>query len=495
VPIRAKQKQELLHMMNASSAGCGCSSFARLVVIAILLLIVAIIAVLIDTEAIGASNSANVSLTKLRWNGSSMKETTGGARYFNETAIGGGIFMLGENASTLIRATTNATEHSIGNEQIMANDTDIRPHASNRPSPPPVANQSSTLQEEELTELKPAFNHTAAHGPAADQTTGGGILVHHKYLDRGSNFWFASSGCAVAVWVFNGFPRIFQDCKDVARTRLVVPHLVQANDTIYVPTKLVPSFLRGPMVNITVPIVVLSGQYKYTRGGLNKKIIRQFLNHQLIMKWMVQNPDMYLNGGNFRGPRAKVATLPFGLQQNHYDPHNPKPRPEVVFREAFQRHLQLPQKTRAIFYGYINPTSSTRQNIPSGAYLPLDQFYDQLAKSRFVVSPEGDRPDCYRNYEALAFGAIPITNLNPSWYPFFQDGPVVFSTTDWNNLTEENVLSRMQAQNFSIVNRNMVFEEYWLEYVDKVAGMPLRWWDRIGKRAAFLKEFVNYTVS
>lgn len=388
----------------------------------------------------------------------------------------------------------NTTAEGSSNQTFFSHTTAADGNSTNQASMNDMSTMTISINSENPPRQSVTFGQDEKHGINETSSRKG----MSKYLDRGANFWFAQSGCAVSVWVFNGGPRTFRDCADIyARNIEGRMHLVQANDTVYVPTKLISSFFFGPMVNLTVPIVVLSGQYQYQRANrLSKKIIRQFARHPLLMKWFVQNPDLYLNGGQIRGPRFKISTLPFGLQKNHYDPHNPKPKPGVVFREAFMRHIQLPEKTRGIMYGYINPaTSVTRQSIPSGEYLSLDKYYDELAQSRFVVSPGGDRPDCYRNYEALAFGAIPITNLNPAWYSFFQDGPIVYSTTDWMNLTEAIVLSHMNINNFSIANRNMVFEEYWLEYADRVTEMPLRWWDRIGQRAAYLDDFVNFTVS
>ena len=42
--------------------------------------------------------------------------------------------------------------------------------------------------------------------------------------------------------------------------------------------------------------------------------------------------------------------------------------------------------------------------------LPLNEFAQQLARARVVLSPEGIGWHCYRHYEALAAGAIPVIN-------------------------------------------------------------------------------------
>lgn len=60
-----------------------------------------------------------------------------------------------------------------------------------------------------------------------------------------------------------------------------------------------------------------------------------------------------------------------------------------------------------------------RQGLRSGVSLPVEDYYEALRTHRFVLSPDGDRPDCYRNYEAIGLGAVPITALSAERYAFF----------------------------------------------------------------------------
>jgi hypothetical protein len=94
-----------------------------------------------------------------------------------------------------------------------------------------------------------------------------------------------------------------------------------------------------------------------------------------------------------------------------------------------------------------------------------------MHESSYVVSPNGDRPDCYRHYEAIGLGAMPITQMNPKYYRHLA-GNVIFNNTNWN-LTELEVTLPRKPK----VNRRLVFEEYWMEYMERIVGRPLRWWD------------------
>jgi hypothetical protein len=81
---------------------------------------------------------------------------------------------------------------------------------------------------------------------------------------------------------------------------------------------------------------------------------------------------------------------------------------------------------------------------------PTDYFLE-MAKSKYVVSPNGDRPDCYRHYEAIGLGAVPITQLDPVLYAHFGFGSAIFNNMQWNL-----ALLEKELDPWPIVNHNMI---------------------------------------
>lgn len=65
----------------------------------------------------------------------------------------------------------------------------------------------------------------------------------------------------------------------------------------------------------------------------------------------------------------------------------------------------------------------------------LIRYYANLASHRFVLSPEGNGVDCYRTWEALYLGAIPIVMSSPATSAF-ADLPILF-TEDYSELSED----------------------------------------------------------
>jgi hypothetical protein len=103
-------------------------------------------------------------------------------------------------------------------------------------------------------------------------------------------------------------------------------------------------------------------------------------------------------------------------------------------------------------------------------FLPgrVDQFslYRLYGEHAFVLSPFGRGRDCYRTWEALLMGAIPIVKTSPLDAAF--DGFPVVLIEDWSEVTAEN-LSRWQlryagAWDDGAVDRGLTLS-YWVDQI------------------------------
>jgi len=74
-------------------------------------------------------------------------------------------------------------------------------------------------------------------------------------------------------------------------------------------------------------------------------------------------------------------------------------------------------------------------------YLKPSDYFSELPKHKFVVSPEGNGMDCHRHYEALMAGCIPILERNPLTEQKYKGCPVLW-TTDYSEITEDYLLKK-----------------------------------------------------
>ncbi len=115
-----------------------------------------------------------------------------------------------------------------------------------------------------------------------------------------------------------------------------------------------------------------------------------------------------------------------------------------------------PASMRAI----CGPTRAARKS-PKGPSLTPDKFYQKIQESHYILSPNGDRPECYRHYEALGLGTVPLSQVDPVSFRHFEGSGLVFNNTVWRF---ETLMETLDSH--PIVNRNLVLEEYWMECVD-----------------------------
>ena len=178
-------------------------------------------------------------------------------------------------------------------------------------------------------------------------------------------------------------------------------------------------------------------------------------------------------------PTAKVSPWPYGLQENTFKKNH------LFGLKLYWRAFELENRHRSgLFLGYFRMIES-RQGIPRGPRKKPRHYYHGLIESHYTFSPDGDRPDCFRHYEAIGLGSIPITQLDPFHYRHLAGGPVIYNNSNWNS-----TFWNMSVPNVT-VNRNLVFAEYWMEYSEREVGRPLNWWDQTAKKPATLEDIAS----
>ena len=65
---------------------------------------------------------------------------------------------------------------------------------------------------------------------------------------------------------------------------------------------------------------------------------------------------------------------------------------------------------------------------------------------------------------------MPITELDQLLFHHLLPAPVIYSNTDWNLTVLEAKLDP-----YPVVDRNLVFESYWIDWIDCVVGFNLNW--------------------
>jgi hypothetical protein len=99
----------------------------------------------------------------------------------------------------------------------------------------------------------------------------------------------------------------------------------------------------------------------------------------------------------------------------------------------------------------------------------LIRYYSRIASHRFVLSPEGNGVDCYRTWEALYLGAIPIVMVSPTMSAF-GDLPILF-TEDYSELTEAYLERRWEEMSRRAFEIDPLMSSHYLQRFLTSVGM------------------------
>jgi hypothetical protein len=324
---------------------------------------------------------------------------------------------------------------------------------------------------------------------------------------------------------------------------------MQPYDTIYVVLNKLPQFVEDVLPTLNVEVVVISGQiHKVPEPSIVRAAVRKLVNDPHVVHWFCQNLNLYfpdafyeynhyykdddndadddegrspgqvVDDVSVHSPRRpyhndhhpKVSPFPFGLKQvvNRNDSSPPKGYASLAYQQVFFESLQAERERGAMLYRrphnnrttiYAGPLRPDRHRLAmhvpgtNSTPLPPVEYYRKVAQHDYVLSPNGDRPECFRTYEALGLGTIPVTELDPHYYWHLKDGPIIYNNNNNNNQVAGdddywNITRLEQSLRPRSALRNMVLEEYWMEYVEWTVGRQLGWWNHDKNRPLTLQE-------
>jgi hypothetical protein len=94
--------------------------------------------------------------------------------------------------------------------------------------------------------------------------------------------------------------------------------------------------------------------------------------------------------------------------------------------------------------------------------LTVEQYYENMSKYKFVISPPGNGIDCFRTYEALYFNCIPIVIKHPL-YDNWKELPII-QVKDYSEVTYELLYSYLDKE----YNMEKLYMTYWRNLIQKI---------------------------
>lgn len=250
------------------------------------------------------------------------------------------------------------------------------------------------------------------------------------------------------------------------------PKDVKNGSTIFVKTDYLDSFCKNYVPKINAKFVLVTHNSDIEIPGNYKKL----LNDKNLIAWFGENVVMQ-HPKLFGIPIGMVYGFMFGqwLQGSFSDldnilqlSHQGKIKKNKLLYMNFsvgrgrgkERHYVWNLFKNKI-YCYSTPLY---KEIPCISYR---QYLQELAESKFVLSPRGSGWDCYRTWEALIVGSYPIVKHSP--LDVLYEGLPVVIVDDWNSITQKFLEKKFEEFSCKTWNLEKLYAPYWLNLIQKAA--------------------------
>ena len=294
-------------------------------------------------------------------------------------------------------------------------------------------------------------------------------LIAGTYTEDSALFYGGHSDTFIIRWAFQELCDHVYDMRTIAWCTepegiTIDPKVVKKGDIVFV--REVNSFLYDIHPAIEHPyIMVTAGEFRDRVLPAQEKL----LHDNKLIAWFSVHPCCVWFPDTFHA-------LPLGVRQDKERYDN---REEL---NSFFAELRKKQKEgllcmnfakdrckEGICYQDRMATYNLFKEKPYCRYIrrkPFNDYITEMSRYKFVLSPSGLGPDCYRTWEAMIVGTIPIMKHGPT-DELYKDLPVLI-VDDWEEITEELLESTWQKFTQKRFNIEKLFIDYWAQQLFSV---------------------------
>lgn len=217
--------------------------------------------------------------------------------------------------------------------------------------------------------------------------------------------------------------------------------IIKDFDIIHVQVNYFNIFYKDILCKINKKIILTTGQWHLPQIK-NCKETDEILNNPNIILWISQNP-IYQNN-------SKYIAFPYGIAYDKLENYS----------HALLKYNNIKNKD-IINLPINNNTNICRKKLPFLKNININEFYFKIAESKFVISPIGDRDDCYRHYEAIGLGTIPISNVNNLYKNIFEENMYYCNIDEMVNIINTNSIN----YKYNEPNKDLICFDYYKEKI------------------------------
>lgn len=181
----------------------------------------------------------------------------------------------------------------------------------------------------------------------------------------------------------------------------------------------------------------------------------RYMNTPNLIKWY---------GQNIMTTHTKLQSIPIGIANEKWSHGD-----ESAFLDVIQKDIK---KERLIYVNFDVNTNITersyclsqinKKGFLMNDKLPFKQYLEEVAKSYFVVSPNGNGVDCHKTWEALYLKTIPIVTKSTN-IEHYKELPIIV-INDWSEFNPEDYTIKLYNDVWSNFNANELTVKKFFNY-------------------------------
>lgn len=229
---------------------------------------------------------------------------------------------------------------------------------------------------------------------------------------------------------------------------------VKNGDIIFVELTALDLFFKDYHNKIKSKYILITHNHDESAPGKFKK----YLDDPNLVAWFTQNSNLDFH--------PKLIPIPIGIPNRTFYKLGHNDLKLTFFRNKFVSC----EKENLVYLNFVIKNNSGERQIVYDLFKDLDfvkcqgkgrwEIYLQdLAKSKFALSPPGKGLDCHRTWEALYMNCFPIVK-HSTLNKLYEDLPIIV-INDWCEITKdflEKKYIRFQNMHF---NYEKLFFDYW----------------------------------
>jgi hypothetical protein len=210
---------------------------------------------------------------------------------------------------------------------------------------------------------------------------------------------------------------------------------IKEYDIVQCQLKFFDFFVCDILPLIKKKIVLITSQFEY-EGFARTHLSDRVLEDPKIALWISTNP--------IYEPSERFMIFPAG-----FSPFNLSLYTNILLNKEII-------KTNEVAHMHLASTNPCRELLPKVDRCSEEEFYDTIRKSKFIISPIGDRDDCYRHYECIGLKTIPISNVGEYYKGLFKDNMLYCDIQKMIEIIQTNEVNR----EYNEPDQNLISYEY-----------------------------------